>query len=81
MNSMTPNPLDQLTACASRAAGLLHLLSVAYAKADEGTLHSPTKDEVEGITWLSLKTSEDLNDAVKAISDASIIKAPNGRKG
>jgi hypothetical protein len=61
------SPIDLLTASATRAIGLMHLLAVAAAKTDKEPYQPPTPEEEEGILWLSMSTGEDLKAAVEAM--------------
>jgi hypothetical protein len=66
----------ELKGCASRASGLLHLLAVALVKSDVGTLNPPTHEEAEGITWLAMHTSNELNSAFDAAFGAPPVTLP-----
>jgi hypothetical protein len=68
-HSVTDADMASLIGCACRANGLLHLLSFAIAKADEGPLMEPSPEAAEGISWLARQIGEDLKDAVAAAFD------------
>lgn len=64
--------IDELAACSTRAAGLLHLLAVAATKGDSAVLQNPTNEEREGIMWLSLDAGMALKAAYDALESSPI---------
>ena len=68
--------LDELSACATRATGLMYLMAFAASNRETDFEHPPTREEQEGIMWISMDTGFALKAAVDALGKEQIETKP-----